>query len=232
MGREMIKSGIPGLDEVLGGGLLKGSVITVSGPTGSGKSTFGMQFLVNGATKSKELGLYISIEESKQSAYFHMSGYKWDLEKMEKSKQLVFLDYPVFEVDQFLAQNNAIQELIAKLGVKRVVIDSVMPLAIYFSNDDDRKRGFLKLVENIRRWGATTLILSEDTPATTQDVLPDTRYGIESFTDGWIHIYYLFSPKERERTRAIEALKMKGMAHSSKIYQCEITNEGFVVYSK
>lgn len=232
MAREFVKSGIPGLDDVIGGGLLKGSIIALSGPTGSGKSTLAMQFLVNGALKSKEPGLYISIEESKQSMYFHMSGYKWELEKMEKNRQLLFLDYPIYEIDQFLTQNSAIQELITKMGVKRVVIDSIMPVAIYFKEDDERKKGFLKLIDNIRKWGATTLIISEDTPATTQDVLPDTRYGIETFTDGWLHLYYLYSPKERARTRAVEVLKMKSVAHSSRIYPCEMTDEGFVVYSK
>lgn len=232
MGREFVKSGIPGLDDVLGSGFLKGSICTLSGPTGSGKSTFAMQFLVNGALKAKEPGLYVSIEESKQSMNFHMSGYVWDLEKMEKNRQLMFLDYPLYEIEQFLTQNGAIQELIAKIGIKRVVIDSIMPVAIYFKEEGERKKGFLKLIDNIRKWGTTTLIISEDTPATTQDVLPDTHYGIETFTDGWLHLYYLYSPKERERTRAIEVLKMKGVHHSSKICPCEITNDGFVIHSK
>ncbi len=232
MAQDFIKSGISGLDDMLGSGFLKGSICALSGPTGSGKSTFAMQFLVNGALKSKEPGLYISIEESKQSMYFHMSGYKWDLDKMEKNRQLVFLDYPIFEVDQFLTQNSAIQEIISKIGIKRVVIDSIMPVAIYFKEENERKKGFLKLIENIRKWETTTLIISEDTPATTQDVLPDTHYGIETFTDGWLHLYYLYSPKERERTRAIEVLKMKGVHHSSKIFPCEITEDGFTIHSK
>lgn len=232
MAQELAKSGIPGLDSLLGGGFLKGSIVALSGPTGCGKSTFGMQFLVNGAAKTKEPGLYISIEQNKQSMYFNFSGYKWDLEKLEKSKQVLFLDYPLYEVDQFLNANSAIQEIINSAGIKRVVIDSIMPVALHFKDEDDRKKGFMKLIENIRKWGTTTMIISEDTPATTQDVLPDTKYGIESFTDGWVHIYYLYSPKEKERTRAVEVLKMKGIHHSSKIVPCEMTDEGFVIYSK
>ena len=94
--------------------------------------------------------------------------------------------------------------------------------------------GWFLALRQIRRGGkgTTTLIISEDTPATTQDVLPDTHYGIETFTDGWLHLYYLYSPKERERTRAIEVLKMKGVHHSSKIFPCEITDDGFVIHSK
>lgn len=228
--REFTKTGIDGLDTLLGGGFIKGSIVTLSGPTGSGKSTLGMQFLVNGARKYKDPGLYISIEENKQSMYFHMLGYKWDLEKLEKNKQFMFLDYPIYEVDQFLSQSSAILEIIKTVGIKRAVIDSIMPIALHFPNDDERKRGFLNLIANIRKWDVTTLIISEDTPATTQDVLPHTTYGIEKYTDGWIHIYYLYSPKEKERTRAVEVLKFKGIAHSTKIHPAKITDEGFVIH--
>jgi len=230
--REIVKSGIPGLDKVLGGGLLHGSVITLSGPTGCGKSTFAMQFLVKGILESKEPGIYIAIEESKDAMYFHMSGYKWDLDKLEKSRQLVFLDYPVYEVDQFLNQYSAIQEIINSTGARRVVIDSIMPVALYFPNDDERKKGFLKLIDNIRKWDATTLIVSEDTNATTADVLPSTKYGIETFTDGWIHIYSLFSAKTRERERALEVLKMKGISHSAKIHPAKMDSNGFSIMVK
>jgi circadian clock protein KaiC len=127
MKREFIKSGIPGLDKLTGGGILQGSVITLSGPTGCGKSTFAMQYLVEGITKYKEPGVYIAIEETKDAMYFHMSGYSWDLEKLEKSRQFVFLDYPVHEVDQFMNQYSAIQEIINTIGAKRVVIDSKCP---------------------------------------------------------------------------------------------------------
>ena len=92
----MIKSGIPGLDNILGGGFLDGSITTVSGPTGSGRSTFALQFIL----ESNSPGLYISIEESKKDLFFHMSGYKWDLEKAEEERRLVILDYPIYEVDQ------------------------------------------------------------------------------------------------------------------------------------
>lgn len=228
--REFIKSGIPGLDDIIGEGIRKGSVFTLSGSTGSGKSTFAMQFLVQGAIKHKEAGLYISIEESKQSMYSNMSGYTWDLDKLEKNKQFVFLDYPIFEVDQFLNQYSAIMEIVNTMDIKRVVIDSIMPIALHFPDEDERKKGFLKLIDNIRKWGATTMIISEDTPATTQDILPDTKYGVETFTDGWIHIYYLYSPKEKKRTRAVEVLKFKGVAHSSKIYPAEITKDGFTIH--
>ncbi len=232
MKRSLIKSGIPGLDKVVGGGFLEGSVVTVSGPTGSGKSTFGMQFLYNGAVKYGETGLYISIEESRQSTLFHMSGYSWDIAELEKEQKFLFLDYPVYEVEQFLHQYGAIQEIINTTGVKRVVIDSIMPVALYFKTEDERKNGFLKLVDNIRKWGATTMIVSEGTKDDSSASLPYTTYGIESFTDGWINLYYTHAGKKKERMRFLEVLKMKGGSHSTKMHPLKHGKDGFRILTK
>jgi len=233
MERKLIKSGIPGLDKILGGGFLQGSIITIGGPTGAGKSTFAMQFLYEGATKYDEPGLYISIEESREAMLFHMSGYKWDIAKAEKEQKVVFLDYPVYEIDQFLHQYGAIQEIINTTGIKRVVIDSIMPIAFFFERDDERKKGFLKFIENVRKWGATTMIISEDTTVSNFDAIPNTAYGIESFTDGWINIYYRPDPKKKdERIRMIEVIKMKGIHHSMRVYPVIVGDDGFKIASK
>ncbi len=227
--RRFIKSGIPGLDEILGGGFLEKSIVTIGGSTGSGKSTLAMEFLYNGATEFNEPGLYISIEDSKEAMLFHMSGYTWEIRKAEKEQKLVFLDYPVYEVDQFLQQYGAIQEIINTVGIKRVVIDSIMPIALFFNSEDERKKGFLKFIENVRKWGVTTLIVSEDTTVSGTDVIPNTTYGIESFTDGWVNISYRYDPKKNERERMIEVIKMKGVHHSMKLYPVEVSNEGIKV---
>ncbi|MEM4166127.1 MAG: ATPase domain-containing protein [Candidatus Bilamarchaeaceae archaeon] len=231
-GRVFVKTGIPGLDKVLGDGLLYGSIVTIGGPTGSGKSTLGMQFIYEGAKQFDETGLYISIEESKEAVLFNMSGYEWDLSSLERKQKLIFLDYPIYEVEQFLQQSNAIKEIVHTANVKRVVVDSIMPIALHFKSEEERKHGFLKLIENIRAWGATTFIISEDTTASPAESLPYTTYGIESFTDGWVNLGFKYDQKKNERARFIEVLKMKGVQHSMKIYPLTITPKGITVLSK
>ena len=221
------KSGIPGLDRILGGGFLEGSIVTIGGPTGSGRSTMALQFILD----SDEPGLYISIEESKKDLFFHMSNYKWNLPEAEQQGKLVILDYPIYEVDQIVEQQGAIQEIIQTTGVKRVVIDSIMPIALFFPNQDERRKGFLKLIDNIRRWGVTTVIVAEDPEAKEVGKLPYTNFGIENFTDGWINIYYQYDEEKGERSRAVEVLKMKGMEHSKRHYPAKMDRNGFVILS-
>jgi len=230
MKKELCKTGIAGLDKMLGGGLPTGAINTVSGPTGSGKSSLALQFLVNGAQKYGETGLYVAIEESHEQIYRHMSYKGWNLEELERSKQLLFLDYPPHEVDQFLSQNSAIGELIETMGVTRLVIDSIMPIALLFSDQDERKKGFLEIIGNIRKWKTTTMIVAEQSP-TPSATLPSTNYGIEALSDGWIHMNYRIGRGE-ERKRGIEVLKMKGSSPIMKRFPLEMTNSGITVKVK
>ncbi len=228
---EPCKTGIAGLDRMLGKGLPEGSISTVSGPTGSGKSTLALQFLVNGAQKYGETGLYVAIEDSRDLIYRHMAYKGWDLGKLEESKKLLFLDYPPHEVDQFLKQNSAIGELIETMGVTRLVIDSIMPVALLFSTNDDRKKGFLQVINNIRKWKTTTLIVAEEQPSHPESSLPRTNYGIETLSDGWIHLSYNVG-KKSERTRGVEVIKMKGSNPMMKKFPLDIKDTGISVSVK
>ena len=228
--KEQCKTGIAGLDKMLGGGLPASSISTVSGPTGSGRSTLALQFLVNGARKYGETGLYVAIEDSHELIYRHMDYKGWNLEELERSKQLLFLDYPPHEVDQFMGQNSAIGELIETMGITRLVIDSIMPIALLFSDQDERKKGFLGVINNIRKWKTTTLIIAEEAPA-ANTTLPRTNYGIETLSDGWVHLDYRVGKKD-ERTRGVEVIKMKGASTIMKRVPMEISESGISVSLK
>jgi circadian clock protein KaiC len=226
---ELAKTGMSGLDKMLGGGLPKGSISTISGPTGSGKSTLALQFLVNGARKFDETGLYVFIEESHEVVFRNLSYKGWNLEELELAKKLNFMDYPPHEVDQFLSQNSAIGELIDTMGISRLVIDSIMPIALLFSDQDQRKKGFLQVINNIRKWKTTTMIIAEELPVS--GTLPRTTYGIETLSDGWIHVDYRIGKKE-ERMRGVEVLKMKGANPIMKRFPMEISDSGINILTK
>jgi KaiC/GvpD/RAD55 family RecA-like ATPase len=87
-----IKSGIPGLDEVLEGGLPRNYAYTVVGAPGSGKTVMGAQFLYRGATQHGDNGVYVSLEEPTHSIANTMLRFNWNLFDLESQGKLVLLD--------------------------------------------------------------------------------------------------------------------------------------------
>lgn len=218
-----VPSGIPGLDKMIGGGFTKNNLITVSGSTGSGRTTFASQFLVNGYKQNQEPGIYLSFNEPKYSIFANMSAYDWNLPELEKNKQVVFIEYPQTELGSFIEQEGSILELIDTLGVERVVFDSITPLAM-LSDGDERVRSLQKLINIIRKWGVTTLITADDLTPPDPD-LPRTNVGIEAMTDGFIHLGWMREGNRRLRT--LEVVKMRGSAHAHLIHLTNISSAGY-----
>ncbi|HSB47236.1 MAG TPA: ATPase domain-containing protein, partial [Candidatus Bilamarchaeum sp.] len=84
-------------------------------------------------------------------------------------------------------------------------------------------------IENLHKWNVTTLIVSEDFRMSNSGARPSSEFGVESFTDGWVNIFYKFDEKTMERSRYIEVIKMKGIAHSNRAYPALLGPSGFSV---
>ena len=89
---ERCPTGIPGFDELCGGGLIRDRSYLISGPSGSGKTIFAMQFLYNGAKEYNEPGIFIATEERPQNLRENFSVFGWDLEKLEEENMLAIID--------------------------------------------------------------------------------------------------------------------------------------------
>src|SRR5574337_662989 len=83
----LVITGIDGLDEMLGGGVPRGHIITVMGSFGTGKTTFGMQFLMQGLING-EKGIFISLEEDVESITANAASFGWDIRPHLKDKKL------------------------------------------------------------------------------------------------------------------------------------------------
>ncbi len=222
-----VPSGISGLNDIIQGGFTKNNLITLSGSTGSGRTTFATQFLVNGFLEAKEPGLYLSFDEPKFSIFSNMISFNWDLPRMEREKQVVFIEYPHKELESFIEQENQILELIDTLGVERIVFDSINPLVNLVDKDMQRPH-LQKIVNIIRKWGATTVITADDMVPPDPNV-PRTSCGIESLTDGYIHLGWIRNKMQRQRT--LEVVKLRGAAHMQDVHSCNIDSKGFSVLS-
>ena len=217
-----VKSGVPGLDQMLKGGFPQGSVVLVAGESGAGKSTFGMQFLYSGATQYKEAGMLISFEETKEDISKNMSAFGWDLDGVERSKKIVVLEYPPQEVGHFMAQEVIIHDAIEEYGVKRVVIDSITTFALLYETEHKQREEVLKLVNKLKRWGCTVIMTSEVEEEAKGDI--KARFGLETICDGVVYLYN--NRKGSARARELEIYKMRGTAHDTNVVPMKFTNSG------
>ncbi|MFH1785180.1 MAG: ATPase domain-containing protein [Candidatus Micrarchaeota archaeon] len=219
-----ITSGIPGLDQLLGGGFPDGSLIMVSGGTGTGKSTFALQFLHNGATKFNEPGILISLEQEPEKLIDTAKQFGWDFEDLIAKKKLAIISPSVYK---FETLEEHITAAVKKLGAKRLVLDSYTIASTFFVKPEERRRGLLLLSRKIQKLGITSLAIS-DVPE-GKDTFSIS--GFEEFVvDGVVSLELLSDKSRNVFTRAVFIRKMRYIEHSLKRVPFRITNKGCIVY--
>jgi len=218
---ERVPSGIPGLDEMIEGGFPEGDSILVTGPPGSAKSTFALQFLVKGILERNERALYIEVGEKLEKMIEHVQRFGWDLRKLQSEGKLLMLPPSLKpeEGDDPMEWLNRkeIKTAISEFRPHRVVVDSLSLLMNYAREHGGYRRSIQRLIASFNL-GSTTLFISE-----VSRVYDDRRldYSPEEFiVDGIINLYYQRESGSFERSLAI--LKMRGTNHSRKITRFEV----------
>ena len=105
-----IRTGIPGFDLIVDGGLKEGKTIVLSGESGSGKSTFGMQFLHNGASDFEESGIFVTLTQSPQELISDFDGYGWDIQKLVDDEKILIIDARPFKIDDEMFESDLLCE--------------------------------------------------------------------------------------------------------------------------
>lgn len=198
-------SGMEGLDQILYGGLPRGSAIIVEGAPGTGKTTLGTQFLYYGAVQFDEPGIYITFEEFPQQIYQDMKAFDWDLRTLEKQNKLRVISIkPDTLLQEMKRPNGLFEQLVQEIQCQRIVIDSVS-LFRYLSHSPDENRDTLYMLRNIlRKHSLTALLLSE------RNHVQDEQIPFEHYVaDGVIRLS-LTEQMTKYRKRTLEILKMRG----------------------
>jgi KaiC/GvpD/RAD55 family RecA-like ATPase len=220
MSIERIPSGIPGLDPLIGGGFIKGSVTLVTGSTGSGKTIFCSQFIWEGL-KRGETCLFITFEELPEEIIEDALVFGWDFRKYIEEKKL-FLEYS----DPFTL-TDVISPLIEKIkqnSISRVAIDSTSLFGLYFQDPADVRKQLYKLVIALKKSGATSLLTAE-VPEESHRL---SRFGVEEFVvDGVIVLHYMGLGEATYRS--LQVRKMRRTDHSHEIHPMKITDQGIII---
>lgn len=219
---ERVKTGIAGFEELVNGGFPKGNVVLVSGGTGCGKTTFAGQYLYNGAKMFNEAGVYVTLEEDIDKIIKNFSLYGWDIEKEIKRGKLMFIQPELYKYDVLL---NTIEEAVDKIGAKRLVIDSLSLVGMYFKDAFQIRKSLLDFNRTIKRLGCTTIATSEVKEGTNEL----STFGVEEFVVDGIVLLYLIK-KENLFVRAITVRKMRGSSHSTRIHPIIMNANGLEIY--
>lgn len=221
---ERVPMYIKNFDHLVEGGFTKNSTNLVVGSSGSGKSIFSTQFLVEGMIRGEKC-LYVTFEEKKEQFYENMLSLGWDLEEYERKGLFTFLEYTPIKVRTMLEEGGgAIENIILDQKVKRVVIDSITSFALLFQDEFTAREAALSLFSMIRGWDCTSLLTLEEEPMIMDKA---TSRAIEFEVDSIVIFYFLRNARERQRY--LEVLKMRGTNHSKKVYPFDIVKKGIVM---
>lgn len=218
--------GVPGLDKMLDGGLIAGSIALLQGAPGTGKTTLGMQFLHEGVAEENEAGLLVTFEQFPHTLYRDALAHGWNLRELEQEGKLrvVFTSPQVF-LSSLQSPISPINSAIRDMDVKRAVIDSVTQFQSLTRNPVELRAYYNHLINGLRREGITSLLLSEDSGP---DFVRGDRGRLAFVVDSVILLRYVEIDSVMQR--AVAVLKTRGSDHDKAIRRFEIERGGVVVH--
>jgi len=224
MAFEKTATGIPGVDDLVGGGLPKGSVTVVSGPPGVGKSNFIIQFLTKGASEYGEPGILFMVEESMSSVREYASAFGWDLKKLEDEKKLAIIGQTVCTKGFTAGAADTLGEVVKEIGAKRIGLDSITLFKYLFRDSETRLLNILNFVQQVKEYGCTTLIASEQHHTFENQLYTDEHF----MADGYLELFW--SRHNEKSERCFRVVKVRGNKINPDVRPMEITESGIVVY--
>src|SRR6201996_797524 len=222
-------TGVGGLDDLTLGGLPSGRPTLLCGSAGCGKTLFGMTFLVNGATKFDETGVFMSFEEREQDLAANVHSLGFDVDELISKKKLV-IDYVRIERAEIEESGEydleglfvRLGHAIDTIGAKRVVLDTVEALFSGLADTTILRAELRRLFGWLKDKGVTAIITAERGEGQL------TRFGIEEYVSDCV-ILLDNRVQEQVVTRRLRVVKYRGSAHGTNEYPFLIDDEGISV---
>ncbi|MBC7837273.1 MAG: circadian clock protein KaiC [Nitrospiraceae bacterium] len=221
-------TGIEGFDEITEGGLPKNRTTLVSGSAGSGKTLLGLDFLINGALKFKEPGVFMSFEETEDELFTDVASLNLDLQSLT-ARKLISLEHVFFERKDLQETDFNLEGLFVRLehaidsiGAKRVVLDSLESIFAGITN-----LGILRLeIKRLFRWLKGKQVTAIVTGEPVQDAY--TRHGLEQYISDCI-VLLDNRVNQQIAIRRVRIVKYRGSKHGTNEYPFVIDSNGLSV---
>jgi circadian clock protein KaiC len=223
---EKCPSGITGLDEITSGGLPKGRPTLICGSAGCGKTLFGVEFLVKGATQYGEPGVFMLFEETAEELTQNVRSLGFDLNQLVEQQKLA-VDYvhversEIEETGEYDLEGLFIRlgHAIDSIGAKRVVLDTLETLFSGLSNQAILRAELRRLFRWLKDKGVTAIITAERGEGTL------TRHGLEEYVSDCV-IMLDHRVHEQVATRRLRVVKYRGSSHGTNEYPFLIDERG------
>ena len=222
-------SGIDGFDDITLGGLPAGRPTLVCGGAGCGKTLFAMTFLVNGATRFGEPGVFMSFEERAEDLAANIASLNVDVPDLVATGRLA-IDH--VRVERGEIEENGEYDLeglfvrlgyaIRKIGARRVVLDTVEALFSGFTDTAILRAELRRLFGWLKDQGVTAVITGE------RGDRGFTRHGLEEYVSDCV-ILLDNRVEEQITTRRLRIVKYRGSAHGTNEYPFLIDGQGISV---
>jgi len=223
---ERVESGIPGLDKLIEGGVVKNSANLLAGQTGTGKTIFTCQYILHGLRKG-EPGVYITLEQQEDEILADVARFGWDKEfrqAIEQKKFLLVSEFPSSVEQLKTTAFNAIRQI----GAKRFVLDSlsIAAMGVQDGNAAKTRREIFDFIRTLKKTGVTSLLITE-IPEGDKGTL--SRFGFEEFiADGVLVLHYLeYAGGGVPRSLIIR--KMRRTRHGTDVYPLAFTKDGLKI---
>ena len=243
---ERVPTGIEGLDELIDGGFPRGRTILLAGTCGTGKTTFAVQYLINGIKHYDENGIFVTLEQNSDEIRTDMKRYGLDVEKYEEEGKLILIDtslskiglkdfvssLPItpqksfsllpgeFDLEKVI--NLAVQAA-KQINAKRIAIDSLPALNVLVSDDQDIRRMLVNMNYELKSNNLSSLMITE---MKEEDGI--SKFEVEEYvSDGVI----IIRANEALDTRTFKVRKMRVTKHSLKPRTLEFGPDGVYIRS-
>ena len=219
--------GIDGLDQMILGGVPRRSLMVAIGSAGTGKTTFGLQFLHHGLEEGED-AVYITLEESYDRIVATADEKGWGFGEYADDDRLAVIDIDPIEMANSLDSiQNDLPNLIEAFGADRLVLDSVSLLEMMYESAPERRSRVFGFARSLKDAGITTLLTSE----ADRDHAYASRFGIVEYLADAVFVLQYVRPSDFRETRlAIEIQKIRDANHSRETKPYDLTDEGISVY--